>query len=699
VVKNDGSVWAWGDNTYSQLGNISVVGSITNPVQVAGISGISTVAAGWEHSLALKTDGTVWAWGDNYYGQVGDPYNPPWLISSPYQVKLADGTPINEISSIASGCAANSSYAVQSNGTVWAWGANGSGQLGNGGQSPGSSPVPSQVLNLAGVISVAAGQGHALAVTTNGWVYAWGDDTYGQLGNGGSGTYDTPILITSLTNNVIVAVAAGQYNSYALDNSGNIWEWGRIWNGTQYQNDTTPVFVSGLDPTDGVSIIGIAAGYDYCLAEATDGSIWAWGENLDGAFGNGMTNSSAVPVHVSFVDGTQSLGIAAGTFFSLSIQSDGTVRSWGSNHGLFINPDPSTTGGQLGRPTGAQDYLTTPGPVGDSLGGFTFTGSMNAARQSHAATLLANGQVLVAGGGGTSGTLSSAELYDPAAGSWTLTAPMNIPRVGHTTTLLNNNSVLAAGGNTPSGISASAELFDPVAGIWTLTGSMNTARELQTATSLPNGQVLVAGGWVHISTAELYDPVAGAWTLTAPLNIARYRNTATLLNNGLVLVAGGYIGGATATARLYNPTTGTWTSTGSMNSPREDHTATLLPNGKVLVAGGINVGVLSSAELYDPSTGQWTLTGSMSAARANQTATLLSNGQVLVAGGHSAGAEIYDPSSGMWVTTGSMNVARTNHSMNLLPNGQVLVTGGTDSSGNRLSSAELYSYPVIWTWY
>jgi alpha-tubulin suppressor-like RCC1 family protein len=225
-------------------------------------------------------------------------------------------------------------------------------------------PIPSQVLNLPGVVSVAAGQSHALALTTNGLVYAWGTDFYGELGNGTSGSYNwstTPILVTKLTNTVIVAVAAGQYNSYALDSGGNIWEWGRIYNGTGYQSYTNLVFVSGLDPTNGVVILGLAAGYDYCLADAADGSVWAWGANTLGALGNGTTTWSAVPVNVTFGDGTQSLGITAGTFFSLSIQSDGTLRSWGSNRAYLFSP--TTTGGQLGRQTGITGYSTTPGAV------------------------------------------------------------------------------------------------------------------------------------------------------------------------------------------------------------------------------------------------------------------------------------------------------------------------------------------------
>ena len=336
---------------------------------------------------------------------------------------------------------------------------------------------------------------------------------------------------------------------------------------------------------------------------------------------------------------------------------------------------------------------------------FLNTGSMNAARQGATATLLPNGKVLVAGGwdGVTETYLSSAELYNPTTGTWTLTTnPMNDAREYATATLLPNGEVLVAGGYNSHGPLSSAELYNPAMGTWTLTTNpMNDARELATATLLPNGEVLVAAGNgsgnVYLSSAELYNPATQVWTLTTyTLNTARDLAAATLLPNGEVLVAGGRNGsGALSSAELYNPTTETWTLTShSMNGIHEQPTATLLPNGNVLVAGGSNGGggALSSTELYNPTTEVWTLTSSpLNTARYDDTATLLPDGEVLVAGGLTPSgitrsAELYNPATETWTLTGSLNTARALATATLLPNGDVLITGGV-----TLSSAELYN--------
>ena len=363
----------------------------------------------------------------------------------------------------------------------------------------------------------------------------------------------------------------------------------------------------------------------------------------------------------------------------------------------------------------------------DAGGGiFVPTGSMAVGREYHTATLLPNGTVLIAGGwvhgaGDDTAVVASAELYDPGTGTFTATGSMNFARNGHTATLLANGTVLIAGGGPSQEwlALASAELYDPATGIFTTTGSLNVARGGHTATLLANGRVLIVGGYngaipgtpqptdpdagsfytgTFPATAELYDPGTGTFTATGNLNAARDGHTATLLSNGTVLIAGGNDSDLSlrrlASAELYDPGAGTFTATASKAAPREGHTATLLPNGMVLIAGGDN-GELANAELFDPRVGTFTFTDGIANSRSDHTATLLPSGTVLVAGGSGsasdlASAELYDPQTSRFVATGSMTGTRTLHTATLLQNGMVLIAGGVYGVGGWSPSAELY---------
>src|SRR6266481_3151950 len=222
------------------------------------------------------------------------------------------------------------------------------------------------------------------------------------------------------------------------------------------------------------------------------------------------------------------------------------------------------------------------------------------------------------------------------------TGSLNEARDSHTATLLTDGRVLIVGGQDSFGFAlASAELFNSTSGIFTNTGSLNTARKFHTATLLDNGTVLVTGGiddrFNTSSSAELYNPVTGTFTATSNLGKPRFPHTATVLNNGMALIVGGSSPGvaALASAELYDPVHGTFTATGNPNVARASHTATLLDNGMVLIAGGFdnNAKDLTSAELYDPSTGTFATRGSLNTGRNTHTAALLNNGQVLIAGG------------------------------------------------------------------
>ncbi|OGY17694.1 MAG: hypothetical protein A2786_05810, partial [Candidatus Chisholmbacteria bacterium RIFCSPHIGHO2_01_FULL_52_32] len=323
---------------------------------------------------------------------------------------------------------------------------------------------------------------------------------------------------------------------------------------------------------------------------------------------------------------------------------------------------------------------------------FASTGNMIGRRYQHTATLLSNGKILAVGGFGDT-SLSTAEVYDPAAGTWSSTGNLIGLRYNHTATLLSNGKILMAGGYGADYIST-AELYDPSTGTFTSTGNLIGRRYQHTATLLSNGKILVAGGTdgAYLSTAEVYDPATGIFASTGNLIGRRDEHTATLLPNGKVLAAGGYDGtNSISTAEVYDPATGTWSATGNLIGRRYNHTATLLPNGRVLVAAGQT---LSTAELYDPATGTFTSTSNLIGRRYFHAATLLSNGKILVAGGYDgtnsiSTAELYDPAAGTWFATGNLIGRRYFHAATLLSNGKILAAGGYN--GAALSTAELYT--------
>jgi hypothetical protein len=348
-------------------------------------------------------------------------------------------------------------------------------------------------------------------------------------------------------------------------------------------------------------------------------------------------------------------------------------------------------------------------------GTWTTTGTMRSARDGHAATILANGKILAAGGTNNGVTLRSAELYSPMAGTWASTGSMHVARTLARAVLLSNGSVLVVGGCVNDCLSAttrSAELYNPTAGTFTATGSMVQARAEFGVTLLANGQVLVAGGCTAYDAngclavtnkAEIYNPATGTWTATGALRGARHAMTATRLASGKVLVAGGATASMDAlnSSEIYDPVAKTWTLGLKMVTARSDYASIMLGTGKVLFTGGENINGVSirNAELYNPSSGTFTATGNMTATREEHTAVLLANGNVLASGGNKitltaqtplASAELYNPATGTWTATGSMSHARSGHTSTVLHNGNVVNAGGSDAN-NELDSAELYT--------
>lgn len=327
--KIDGTVWAWGGGLEGQLGDGAGI-SRSLPVQVIDdadptgyLIGISAIGAGDYHSLAVKNDSTVWTWGDNVYGQIGDGTNEAKLTA--VQV-----TGLTNIATVTGG--ANHSLALKNDGTVWAWGANGSGQLGNETIGwPTSMNTPVQVRDLSdptgyltNISAIEAGDEHSLALKSNGTVYAWGANPFGQLGDGTWGWAESKTTAVRVTDpsdptgylTSVIAIAGGDDYSLVLKADGMVWgfgrnNWGQLGNGT-HDDTNTPVQVSGLS-----GVISIAAGNGHSLAIKSDGSFWTWGGNWSGQLGNGTLEERITPVQINLSnqEATKSLLTVRGSYF------------------------------------------------------------------------------------------------------------------------------------------------------------------------------------------------------------------------------------------------------------------------------------------------------------------------------------------------------------------------------------------------
>ncbi len=356
ALNSAGQVFAWGGNGYGQLGNGTTTGSKT-PVQVSSLtSTIFAIAVGEYHSLALTSSGNVFAWGYNNYGQLGN--GTTTNSTTPAQVSNLTG-----INSIAGG--SYHSLALNSNGNVFAWGYNGNGELGNGTTTNSTTPV--QTTGITGTVTaIAAGADHSLALTSDGKVWAWGWNYYGQLGNGTTTNSKTPIQVSGITGTV-VAIAAGYYHSLALTSDGKLWAWGynydgEFGNGTT-TNSTTPVQVSSL-----TGITTISAGCYHSLALTSDGKLWAWGGNLYGQLGNGTTTRSTTPVQVSSLTSAVT-AIATGQLHSLALTSDGNVFAWGYNSDGELGNGTTTNSSTPVKITGLKLDVTPPTVWASPAGG------------------------------------------------------------------------------------------------------------------------------------------------------------------------------------------------------------------------------------------------------------------------------------------------------------------------------------------
>jgi alpha-tubulin suppressor-like RCC1 family protein len=286
ALKRAGTLWLWGRNQSGQLGQNNIVDS-SSPVQVGALTDWALVSTGDQHTAAIKTAGSLWTWGQNNAGQLGlntqgfDTYR-----SSPVQVGS-----LTNWAQVSVGTART--LAVKTDGTLWAWGANTFGEIGNNSTLNRSSPV--QIGSLTNWKQVVTSTNHSSAITTGGQLYAWGSNSYGRLGDGTVVSKSSPVQIGVLTNWSQVASSGSHTLSVKTDNT--LWAWGRNTNGRlgdgTVVNKSSPVQIGIL-----VNWAAVAGSGESSAAVKTDGTLWSWGRNQSGELGLGDVTSRSSPVQV-----------------------------------------------------------------------------------------------------------------------------------------------------------------------------------------------------------------------------------------------------------------------------------------------------------------------------------------------------------------------------------------------------------------
>lgn len=276
------------------------------------------VSAGLHHALLLKSNGTLWAWGSNQYGEIGNNSTDP----SYSPVQILPGTLWKEISA----SRWYSSMAIKSDGTLWAWGNNDYGKLGIGSTMPKN--IPTQIGSETNWAKISAGNTHCLAIKADGSLYAWGYDSFGELGDGLSQTeYHSPKRIGNKNN--WIYVSAGSQHSMGIQSDGTLWAWGANVNGELGLDDTDNRFEPTQVGTD-KDWKQVCIGLFHTLAIKKDGSLWAWGDNQYGKLGNGGTDPSHVPIRIGLENDWKQVSCMNGKV-SLALKNNGTVWGWGLN--------------------------------------------------------------------------------------------------------------------------------------------------------------------------------------------------------------------------------------------------------------------------------------------------------------------------------------------------------------------------------
>jgi alpha-tubulin suppressor-like RCC1 family protein len=316
IIKTDGSLWCWGKNDFGQLGD-GTNSDKNTPVQI--LSGVSSISLGLYHTCAIKNDGSLWCWGKNDFGQLGDGTNSD--KNTPVQI-------LSGVSSISLGL--YHTCAIKNDGSLWCWGKNNFGQLGTGDTNDRNTPT--RIGNDTDWVHVSAGAYHTCALKSSGYLYCWGNNSFGQLGMGDFENRLSPPTIPTLTS--VSYVSAGGFHTCAIKNDGSLWCWGNNFYGQSFPGETTASSSFPVQITLGgilTYVSKVAAGYLHTCMLKPDNSLWCWGNNSYGQIGKGEFSArSTQPDQIT----TGVIQMFAGKLQTCAVKQDNSL--WCSGYNPYI---------------------------------------------------------------------------------------------------------------------------------------------------------------------------------------------------------------------------------------------------------------------------------------------------------------------------------------------------------------------------
>jgi len=325
-------LWVWGNNPSGQLGDNTTTQRNTPVTTLSGGANWKQVACGNGHTVAIKTDGTLWTWGHNYYGQLGlNDTNPRCTPVTTF----AGGTNWKQV---ASGW--RHTTAIKTDGTLWTWGQGNYGQIGDNTTTSRTTPVTT----FAGGTNwkqVASGGYHTAAIKTDGTLWTWGYNLYAQLGDNTSGTNRLTPVTTFAGGTNWKQVASGVAHTVAIKTDGTLWVWGRNGNAQLGDNTTTDRLTPVTTFAGGTNWKQVACGGNHTAAIKTDGTLWVWGRNINAQLGDNTTTARLTPV-TTFAGGTNWKQVSGGYYYTAAIKTDGTLWTWGQGNYGQIGDNTTT---------------------------------------------------------------------------------------------------------------------------------------------------------------------------------------------------------------------------------------------------------------------------------------------------------------------------------------------------------------------